>query len=242
MTTTVVGLVVLVCVCSCGWSKKLSIGQIINNIIRFQFKKQFTFSLWSLNTIKFLRRHDLRWYCCSKIGPKEKVKNTVFRYSFWLLLNKFSFSFRAEKLAAAFPQGAKCQKCLEYGHWSYECTGKRKFVHRDSRTKTLNKNITEMKEKKNPKNVKLEPPAKKSKQSSSSGSDDSDSSSDDSDSDSSDSDSDSSDSSDDSSSSSSSSKSSSNSDSESSSDSNWNCILLCVVKERVKLIYEITWA
>ncbi|KAJ6634491.1 Zinc finger CCHC domain-containing protein 10 [Pseudolycoriella hygida] len=54
---------------------------------------------------------------------------------------------RAQKLAAAFPAGARCQKCLEYGHWSYECTGKRKFVHRESRTKTLNKNINEMNEK-----------------------------------------------------------------------------------------------
>lgn len=133
----------------------------------------------------------------------------------------FLHYFRAEKLAVAFPAGARCQKCLEYGHWSYECTGKRKFVHRDSRTKTLSKNINEMNEKKNPKNVKVEPLSKKSKQASkqSSSSDDSDDSSD---SDSSESDSDdSSDSSDDSSSSSS---SSSNSDSESTSDSNWNCI------------------
>ena len=24
----------------------------------------------------------------------------------------------------AFPQGVRCQKCLQYGHWSYQCTNK----------------------------------------------------------------------------------------------------------------------
>ncbi|XP_075984756.1 uncharacterized protein LOC142982236 isoform X1 [Anticarsia gemmatalis] len=44
-------------------------------------------------------------------------------------------------LAAAFPQGIRCQKCLEYGHWSYECTGKRKILVRPSRTQVLKKNL-----------------------------------------------------------------------------------------------------
>ena len=35
----------------------------------------------------------------------------------------------------------KCQKCLEMGHWTYECTGQRKYVHRDSRTKTLKRKL-----------------------------------------------------------------------------------------------------
>ncbi|XP_018331358.1 zinc finger CCHC domain-containing protein 10-like [Agrilus planipennis] len=39
------------------------------------------------------------------------------------------------------PQGIRCQKCLEYGHWSYECKGKRKYLHRSSRTKQLQKRI-----------------------------------------------------------------------------------------------------
>ncbi|CAG5106691.1 Similar to Zcchc10: Zinc finger CCHC domain-containing protein 10 (Rattus norvegicus), partial [Cotesia congregata] len=38
-----------------------------------------------------------------------------------------------------YPQGMRCQKCLEMGHWSYECKGKRKYVHRSSRTVQLNK-------------------------------------------------------------------------------------------------------
>ncbi|XP_068619744.1 zinc finger CCHC domain-containing protein 10 [Battus philenor] len=44
-------------------------------------------------------------------------------------------------LAAAFPQGIRCQKCLEYGHWSYECNGKRKILIRPSRTQILKKNL-----------------------------------------------------------------------------------------------------
>lgn len=35
------------------------------------------------------------------------------------------------------PQGMRCQKCLEFGHWSYECKGKRKYLHRSSRTVQL---------------------------------------------------------------------------------------------------------
>ena len=31
----------------------------------------------------------------------------------------------------------QCQKCLEKGHWTYECTGTRKYVQRDSRTTML---------------------------------------------------------------------------------------------------------
>ncbi|CAH0731761.1 unnamed protein product, partial [Brenthis ino] len=44
-------------------------------------------------------------------------------------------------LAAAFPQGIRCQKCLEYGHWSYECKGKRKLLVRPSRSQILKKNL-----------------------------------------------------------------------------------------------------
>ena len=35
----------------------------------------------------------------------------------------------------------KCQKCLEKGHFTYECTGKRKYVHRPSRTKEMIKRM-----------------------------------------------------------------------------------------------------
>ncbi|CAH1777286.1 unnamed protein product [Owenia fusiformis] len=43
-------------------------------------------------------------------------------------------------------ENIKCQKCLEKGHWTYECTGKRKYVHRDSRTKEMNKRIKQAEE------------------------------------------------------------------------------------------------
>ncbi|XP_055641276.1 zinc finger CCHC domain-containing protein 10 [Toxorhynchites rutilus septentrionalis] len=51
------------------------------------------------------------------------------------------------KLAAAFPKGIRCQKCLEFGHWSYECKGKRKYVHRSSRTQVLKKNLNKLESK-----------------------------------------------------------------------------------------------
>lgn len=35
----------------------------------------------------------------------------------------------------------KCQKCLQYGHWTYECTNKRKYLYRESRTKKLAKKM-----------------------------------------------------------------------------------------------------
>ncbi|XP_019329353.1 PREDICTED: zinc finger CCHC domain-containing protein 10 [Aptenodytes forsteri] len=40
-------------------------------------------------------------------------------------------------------QHVRCQKCLEFGHWTYECTGKRKYLHRPSRTAQLAKILKE---------------------------------------------------------------------------------------------------
>ncbi|CAH8857314.1 unnamed protein product [Trichobilharzia szidati] len=34
-----------------------------------------------------------------------------------------------------------CQKCLEKGHWTYQCTGKRKYLKRESYTVILGKKI-----------------------------------------------------------------------------------------------------
>uniref|UniRef100_A0A672RKV0 Zinc finger CCHC domain-containing protein 10-like n=2 Tax=Sinocyclocheilus grahami TaxID=75366 RepID=A0A672RKV0_SINGR len=141
----------------------------------------------------------------------------------------------ARRQAEANKQHVRCQKCLEYGHWSYECSGKRKYLYRPSRTAELKKRL---KDKENnpsddlgagiiPRSEK-KTKKKRSSSSSSSGSSDSSSSSNDSSSDSSgsssssssseDSSSDSDDSSSPSSSSSSSSSSDSDSDSASSSD------------------------
>ncbi|KAG5885788.1 hypothetical protein JTB14_031222 [Gonioctena quinquepunctata] len=49
--------------------------------------------------------------------------------------------FGKKKTNSCPPQGVRCQKCLEYGHWSYECKGKRKYVHRSSRTQQLKKRL-----------------------------------------------------------------------------------------------------
>ncbi|XP_017583552.1 PREDICTED: zinc finger CCHC domain-containing protein 10 [Corvus brachyrhynchos] len=40
-------------------------------------------------------------------------------------------------------QHVRCQKCLEFGHWTYECKGKRKYLHRPSRTAQLAKILKE---------------------------------------------------------------------------------------------------
>ncbi|PNF27674.1 hypothetical protein B7P43_G14590 [Cryptotermes secundus] len=45
------------------------------------------------------------------------------------------------KKNSSYPQGVRCQKCLEYGHWTYECKGKRKYLHRSSRTSQLKKRL-----------------------------------------------------------------------------------------------------
>uniref|UniRef100_A0A3Q3WSH4 Uncharacterized protein n=1 Tax=Mola mola TaxID=94237 RepID=A0A3Q3WSH4_MOLML len=49
----------------------------------------------------------------------------------------------ARRQAEANKQHVRCQKCLEMGHWTYECTGKRKYVHRPSRTTEMKKKLKE---------------------------------------------------------------------------------------------------
>ncbi|CAK8688457.1 unnamed protein product [Clavelina lepadiformis] len=34
-----------------------------------------------------------------------------------------------------------CQKCLQKGHWTYECKNERKYVHRTSRSHQLSKHV-----------------------------------------------------------------------------------------------------
>jgi hypothetical protein len=52
----------------------------------------------------------------------------------------FVFSFRHEQDSS----NAQCQKCLEKGHWTYQCTRKRKYVERPSRTQLLEKRIKQL--------------------------------------------------------------------------------------------------
>ena len=40
----------------------------------------------------------------------------------------------------------RCQKCLQYGHFTYECKGKRKYLYRPSRSKVMNKKKKEPEE------------------------------------------------------------------------------------------------
>ncbi|XP_046741917.1 zinc finger CCHC domain-containing protein 10 isoform X2 [Diprion similis] len=53
-----------------------------------------------------------------------------------------AYGMKLMKKTNPYPaQAVRCQKCLEMGHWSYECKGKRKYVHRSSRTTQLKKAI-----------------------------------------------------------------------------------------------------
>lgn len=63
-------------------------------------------------------------------GRKCQVK--ILRPMFYFLL-----------CSEANKQHVRCQKCLEFGHWTYECTGKRKYLHRPSRTAELKKALKE---------------------------------------------------------------------------------------------------
>ncbi|CAG9815791.1 unnamed protein product [Phaedon cochleariae] len=59
-----------------------------------------------------------------------------------MTLGKQTKAYFGKKKTNTLPiQGVRCQKCLEYGHWSYECKGKRKYVHRSSRTQQLKKRL-----------------------------------------------------------------------------------------------------
>ncbi|XP_033037132.1 zinc finger CCHC domain-containing protein 10 isoform X6 [Chlorocebus sabaeus] len=57
--------------------------------------------------------------------------------TFWILIQPSIVISEANK------QHVRCQKCLEFGHWTYECTGKRKYLHRPSRTAELKKALKE---------------------------------------------------------------------------------------------------
>jgi len=89
-------------------------------------------------------------------------------------------------------EGVRCQKCLALGHWTYECTGKRKYVHRSSRTAQLKKRLKEDEEKAKVEKMQVALAAAQAKRAARSDSDSSDSDSDSDSSDSSSSDSDSS--------------------------------------------------
>uniref|UniRef100_A0A8D3CCX0 Zinc finger, CCHC domain containing 10 n=1 Tax=Scophthalmus maximus TaxID=52904 RepID=A0A8D3CCX0_SCOMX len=62
-------------------------------------------------------------------------------------MNVSSYPLHRSTVKDANKQHVRCQKCLEMGHWTYECTGKRKYVHRPSRTVEMKKKLKENEEK-----------------------------------------------------------------------------------------------
>lgn len=67
------------------------------------------------------------------------VKSKYFKLFYTIVFIGLIWIYR--KTTTYPPQGVRCQKCLEYGHWSYQCTGKRKYVHRSSRTQQLKRRL-----------------------------------------------------------------------------------------------------
>ncbi|XP_016952437.1 zinc finger CCHC domain-containing protein 10 isoform X1 [Drosophila biarmipes] len=199
----------------------------ITNVTKKLYKKTFL--------ILIFPSFSTRPRCFSthiKISSQHRLLECFRMTLVGLAARKLAQKKRSAKLAADFPNGIRCQKCLQIGHWSYECKEKRKFVHRSSRTKQLSKHLAQ-KEAEAPKNeveeqlevasaggkkVRRKRKTSKSSSSSSSSSDSSDSSSESESSSGSDSSSSSSDSDDEEGSSSGSSGSSSSSDSDSSED------------------------
>ncbi|KAM5217412.1 LOW QUALITY PROTEIN: zinc finger CCHC domain-containing protein 10 [Hipposideros larvatus] len=66
--------------------------------------------------------------------------------TFWILIRSSVVCYPSQlcvNYSEANKQHVRCQKCLEFGHWTYECTGKRKYLHRPSRTAELKKALKE---------------------------------------------------------------------------------------------------
>merc|ERR1712080_119586 len=80
----------------------------------------------------------------TKIKTKFLLSNFFFKFSFnqenKMPLGHGGF-LPTKKTDDASTEKIRCQKCLEMGHWTYECKGQRKYVHRDSRTKTLKRKM-----------------------------------------------------------------------------------------------------
>ena len=72
--------------------------------------------------------------CCFILDPCDGGFGTI-DFAFNLDLS-FSLSCSLVK-----QEDFKCQKCLQKGHFTYQCTGKRKYVERDSRTRLMNKKL-----------------------------------------------------------------------------------------------------
>ena len=60
------------------------------------------------------------------------------------------------KMVTASPENFRCQKCLEMGHYTYECQGARKYVAKTSRTVMLKRKLEGGTESKKEKQKKAE--------------------------------------------------------------------------------------
>ena len=72
-------------------------------------------------------------------------------------LGGFSSLYKdGRKKVTASPENFRCQKCLEMGHYTYECQGTRKYVAKTSRTVMLKRKLEGGTESKKDKQKKAE--------------------------------------------------------------------------------------
>ncbi len=126
---------------STNWIKTVQIGMNTNTL----------WQVWlpSVALVRAQVTSALAWVFCSHQSyfgwpyPSLGVKICSLHLCKWEIYKMFFF-FCSEPSA----DNVRCQKCLEMGHWTYQCTGKRKYVERTSRTKEMNKRIKMEEEKK----------------------------------------------------------------------------------------------
>lgn len=111
--------------------------------VLYDFLKEFSNSQnWLQTQIQGLLHKDDSSRLSGKKACSKAAVSSWYTLTLSTSLLKITIR-RTAKLAAAFPNGIRCQKCLNMGHWSYECKEKRKYVHRSSRTKQLSKHLAE---------------------------------------------------------------------------------------------------
>lgn len=76
-----------------------------------------------------IRANITLYFMLSQVRKCRKIK--LLRHVLFILCSE------------ANKQHVRCQKCLEFGHWTYECKGKRKYLHRPSRTAEMKKALKE---------------------------------------------------------------------------------------------------
>lgn len=127
---------------------------IIISWIRMNFSYRYIW-LWKIiincREASFVGQAEGEFYKVSCVGRKFfrinrrrqtniiRPFNDVFSVNLECLGDKWYCKENVFFFSASDAKQNRCQKCLQFGHWTYECQNKRKYVHRESRTKLLRK-------------------------------------------------------------------------------------------------------